>query len=894
MGEWHRHDPRGTQSSADSVKIREFFRKRATIFPQPRSRAIRISMFRFFHWQVLRYVAKHRALALLNVLSIACGVAVFLAIQLANRSASRAFAATVDLVAGKAQLEVSAPANDLRDNIFPDVRRTRGVSAATPLVRGIVTLPDYPGEYLDVLGIDVFTNIPFRTFQLTNFAARDFDLETWLRGPNVIAVTQAFAARHGLKRGDSLRVQVNGSERELRAAFVIGNAEARELDEHFAAIDIGWAQELFAMRGRLSAIQLQLDRTTNRAAVAEQLRANLPANVEIGAPSRRSEQIDKMLSSFRLNLTAMSLVSLFVGAFLIFNTISASVIRRRREIGILRALGTSRWQVGALFLGEAMTAAIVGTLLGLLLGTLLARALIGEVSETVSSLYVLISVRNVAAHASDYLAATALGLGCAFLAAFFPARAAALMPPVAALHPEIHSEKDEKPSRLWLFAGLIALLGAVIASVLALRTGPRSLSFVAAIFCLSGVSCFAPWLVSAVAAVTRASLDQRTTVSLAPQLAVMNFRRSLYRNSITIAALASAVAMAVGVSIMIFSFRKTVIAWVEQTLVADIFITPASNEIAGPTSFLPPEARVFFEQHPAVSAVDTFRYLELPFRDGHVALAALRAAGPRHFLFLGGDRAGQMMRFRNERCAIVSESFARRHHIKAGDLLPLASPDGTISLPVAAMFYDYTRDDGIVYVSDKTFRALFHDDRIHSLGVYLKPGADLESVSADFRRQFSARGEFAVYSNRALRRRIFEVFDQTFAITGVLRLIAIIVALAGIFLSFSTLILERASTLGIMRALGTSARQLRSSMIWESVLIGLAASALGILSGILLAIILTTVVNPAFFGWTVHLALPWPMLVLTPCWIIGAAVLAAIIPAFRAARLHLAEVLRME
>jgi putative ABC transport system permease protein len=855
---------------------------------------MRLFPMRFFHWQVLRYLARHRVLAFLNVLSIACGVAVFLAIQLANRSASRAFAATIDLVAGKAQLEITAPANDLPDDIFPVVQKTSGISAATPLVRGLVTLPDFPGEYLDVLGLDVFTNIPFRTFQLTNFNARDFDLESWLRDSDEIAVTEEFVRRHGLKRGDPLRVQINGGERILRIGFVIANTEARELDAHFAAIDIGWAQELFGMRGRLSSIQLQLTPNADRNEVIALLHRALPASAEVATPARHSEQIDKMLSSFRLNLSAMSLVSLFVGAFLIFNTISASVIRRRREIGILRALGTSRWQVGALFLGEAITAAVVGTLLGLILGTLLAHALIGQVSETVSSLYVLVSVRSVATNFADYLGAAALGLGCATLAAFFPARAAALMSPVAALHPEIASEKNEIVPRRWLVIGFTALVAATATGLAALHGGWAALSFVAALLCLCGVSCFAPWLVGALAALMRLTVHRASVLAISAQLATLDFRRSLHRNSVTIAALASAVAMAVGVSIMIFSFRQTVTAWVEQTLVADIFVTPASNEIAGPSSFLPPDALAFFAHHPAVSAVDTFRYAELPFHGGRMALAALRAEGPRNFLFIGGDRARQMARFRNERCAIVSESFARRNHVKAGDSLPLATPDGEVALPVVAIFYDYTRDDGIVYVSEKTFRALFHDDRFHSIGVYLRPGADLEKVAGEFRQRFSTRGEFAIYSNRALRARIFEVFDQTFAVTYVLRAIAIIVALSGIFLSFSTLILERSRTLGVMRALGTSGRQLRGAVIWESVLVGFAASILGLISGILLAIVLTAVVNPAFFGWTVHLAIPWRALALTPLWIVIAAMVAALLPASHAARLPLAEVLRAE
>src|SRR5205085_638127 len=131
-----------------------------------------------------------------------------------------------------------------------------------------------------------------------------------------------------------------------------------------------------------------------------------------------------------------------------------------------------------------------------------------------------------------------------------------------------------------------------------------------------------------------------------------------------------------------------------------------------------------------------------------------------------------------------------------------------------------------------------------------------------------SRGEFAIYSNRDLRRRIFEVFDQTFAVTYVLRAIAIMVALSGIFLSFSTIVLERSRTLGIMRALGTSARQLRGAMVRESVLVGFAASILGMISGMMLAVVLTAVINPAFFDWTVHFSIPWAVFALTPLWIV--------------------------
>ena len=352
--------------------------------------------------------------------------------------------------------------------------------------------------------------------------------------------------------------------------------------------------------------------------------------------------------------------------------------------------------------------------------------------------------------------------------------------------------------------------------------------------------------------------------------------------------------MTVGVGVMIFSFRQTVVAWIDQVLIADLFVTPASNEIAGPTSFLSSEVTSFFESHPAVKAVDTFREIELPFRGDRMALAAIRADGPRSFVFVEGHQAELMRRFRTERCVIVSESFARRWHIDRGEPLDIATPSGNVALPVLAIFYDYTRDQGLVFMTDKNFAQLFHDDRINSIGVYLNRDTNPENIAADFRKQFNQRGEFAIYPNRALRARVFEIFDQTFAVTSVLRAIAVAVAISGILLSFLTLVVERSRILGVMRAIGASTREIRRMIVWESILVGVAASFLGIVSGLALSLILTSVVNRAFFGWTIQLRIPWSMLVLTPLWILVSAVCAALIPAARAGQFNLAAALRLE
>jgi putative ABC transport system permease protein len=851
--------------------------------------------FRIFVWHVVRHLRRHPLLALLNILSVALGVAVYLATQIANHSANRAFAASIDLVAGKAELQISAPAGHLPDTVFPAIAAAKGISAATPLVRGLVTLPDFPGEYLEILGIDVFTNEPFRTFDLANFEASGLDIERWLGRSGSLAVSQEFLTLHKLKPGDKIRGRINVVDHELEIGFALRSEEM--LDPHFAAMDIGWAQELFGRRGELSAIQLRLTDPRGREQAIAELRKILPPDVRVAAPAQRTEEVDKMLGSFELNMTAMSLVSLLVGMFLIYNTVSASVIRRHREIGILRSLGVTRTEVRALFLGEAAALGSIGAALGLVGGVLLARVLVRTVAETISSLYVLVNVREAFLEPRTFAAAFAIGLASVLASAWFPAQAAASMEPVRALEGGTGLEKSLNLSSLWWIGGVLSIVLAGVLSFLALAVGPPWLGFGAAFCVLAGFFFLVPGLTSYFSAGAGAGLRAfrrlRLKANVEAELGAANLSRALLRNSITIAALAVAVAMTVGVSVMVFSFRKTVEAWINETLAADLFVAPAANEIV-PGTFMPTSAVQFLASHPAVEAIDTFREMNLPMGAEIVTVAVVRGIGQRHFQFVRGDASAILRRFREESCVLVSESFARRHHLRDGDPIKLTTPEGPREFPVAGIFYDYTRDRGIVYMSARTFAAFWHDDRVNSVAVYLKKNGSAEQLSAAFRAALSRDGEFVIYSNQSLRTRIFEIFDQTFAVTYVLLAIAVVVAVTGIFLSLTILITERSRELAVFRAVGGSAAQVRKLLLWETGMIGTLAAGIGLVSGLCLALVLTGVINRAFFGWTVRLAFPWASLVLTPVWILAAALLAGLVPAWRAGRLVLADNLRNE
>lgn len=857
-----------------------------------------MSYWRIFHWHVFRYLARHRLLALLNVFSVGLGVAVYLATQIANQSANRAFSATIDVVAGKADLEITAPGGNLSETLLQAVARNPAIAVVTPLVRGVVSLPDLPGEYLDVLGIDFFTNESFRTFDLENFGPGGFNIESWLRGPNVIAISAAFARQHNLAAGQMIRAQVNGVDRDIRIGFVMRTRGTLVSDPHFAAMDIGWAQELLAHRGTLSSIQLRLKNLRDREKITARLREILPADVVVATPARRGEQVGKMLGGFELNLTAMSLVSLLVGIFLIYNTVSASVVRRRAEIGILRSLGVTRNEVRALFLGEALLLGGVGSCVGLIGGVVLAHGLIGTVAGTISSLYVLVNVNAVTIQPWMFALAFVIGVGSVLIAAWLPAAAAANMDPVRALNAGTIIEGGVNLSPVWLWLALASIAIAAGLSFFALASGPAWLGFGAAFFVLFGFSLIVPsatTLFSSAAGRALRILRKRLGSGLLEvTLAAANLPRALMRNAVTIAALAAAIAMTVGVSVMVFSFRKTVETWVHQTLVADLFIAPASNEIAGPSSFIPPEALQFLAGNEAVAAVNTFREINLIIDGEEAAVAVIAGVGERRMAFVRGDSDAIMRRLSNEQVAIVSESFAHRRRVHDGDTLRIATPAGVQPFVIVGTFYDYTRDSGVVYISEKTFARLWHDDRVNSAAVYLKDRGAAEKLTANFRARFSRTGQFIIFSNASLRERVFEIFDQTFAVTYVLRTIAVIVAVLGIFLGLTILISERSREFAVMRAIGSSAPQIHKLLLWESGMIGLLAGAVGVASGICLSIVLTGVINRAFFGWTIRLAFPWWSVVLTPMWIIVAAVAAAYVPAWRAGRMQLAETLRSE
>jgi putative ABC transport system permease protein len=856
---------------------------------------------RLLAWLGWRHTRRAPGLFLLAVLGVALGVAVFVAIQVANRTVLRTFAATVDAVAGRANLEIAAGSGGLPDSLFLRVRRTPGIAAATPIVTGSGLLPEHPGEVVEILGIDSFSNAPFRSYEFGGGAGGaggaggdPGEFLRWLADSRGALLPAAFARKLGVAAGDSLVVLARSQPDTLVVRGLLRfTGEFERTAERLVLLDIATAQEVTGRPGRLDRIDLIVDDPEEEAArLARAVGSALPPDATVRRPGARSAQVETMFAAFRLNLTALSLISLFVGVFLVYNAAMTEVVRRRREIGILRALGAPRRLIGRLVLLETGVLGVIGIAAGLVLGVVLARFVLGSIARTVSALYVQVAVRELFVEPRVLVAAALAGAGVVVAAGIAPAREAArLEPQVVLAEGRYPAPRWFRPLRILALALLAGALAAAI-SISPLAGRHPWTGFVAALLILVAGALAAP----AAAAALIALAAPLVPASVGLRLAARELRAALRRAAVTIAALSSAIAMVVGVTIMIESFRRTVDLWIEQTIRADLYITPASHA-AGEAVALPPDVIAAIAGRPDLRAVDRLRSFDLTVggrnvRGGAVLLDVIAAEST--FLFRKGDARAVFDAAVRDGGVIVSEPLARHARLAEGDTLRLVTPSGPAALPIAGVFYDYSSDAGLVLFHLPHYARLYRDDQVNSLALYLADPAATESVRDAILETAGREHALLVRSNRDIRTAALREFDQTFAITMTLKLITLIVAMTGVFFTLTVSVAARRAEIGILRAIGATAAQVRRMVLGEALLIGLAALLVGAVTGIGLALLLVFVINRQFFGWTILWVLTPRVLIEALAVVAAASLLAAWLPARAAMRADPAASLRAE
>jgi putative ABC transport system permease protein len=418
----------------------------------------------------------------------------------------------------------------------------------------------------------------------------------------------------------------------------------------------------------------------------------------------------------------------------------------------------------------------------------------------------------------------------------------------------------------------------------------------AALCLVLGGACVMPLLTVGLGSVVR-PLAMRAGLVEA-QLAAGTLGAAPGRTAVAAGALMTALAMSVSVVVMVGSFRRTVENWIDASITADLYVSPGSRPAVGPSaSFADGEIIGRLTGVTGVAAVDPYRQVPAVYEGQAILLSSrdlsiVRERSGMHFV--RGDSRELLSRLARGEGVAVSEVLATRIRVQAGDTLTLATDEGQGLFPVLGVFYDYATDGGRVLMDRSLWHRYWRDQGVTALAVYLDEPANSDRVRSDIEARLASTHRLSILSNRALRTEVLDIFDQTFAITRALDLVAMAVAALGVAGAVFAIVMERRREIGVVRALGATRSQVTATVVWEALLIGVLGTLLGVAVGFAVGAVLINVVNVQSFGWTIVFSWRFPEIAVAASIALAAAVAAGWVPARHAANTPYVEALADE
>ena len=830
-----------------------------------------------------RFYLKHPLQLCLAVTGIALGVAVYVGVDLANDSARRAFELSENLVLGRTTHQLVGLDGNLPNAVYRDLRIEHGPVLGAPVVEGEVRLSGSPNRRLTLLGVDPVEESEFRGFTVF-VPGGGSNLARLIVEPGSVLVPEALASEFGLANGSSLGLIAGGAVAIVQVVGTVREVALAPDGSNLPIVtDIATAQELLAT-DEVTRIDLVLT-----AEEAERLTALAIPGARLLPAASRNAAFSEISRAFRINLTALSLLALLVGVFLIYATMSFAIVQRRETFGVLRALGVSRRQLLLSILLEAGVIGCAATTLGLLLGHGLANGLVDLMLRTIGDLYFTSTVTAAEPSALIYWQGLVIGVLTTLLAALAPALEAANTTPDAAMSRAALERIARRYSRsgAWLALPAVALGGLLFVAA------PRSLFLgFAGLFCIIVAGALliptgTTWLLRL------AEPAAERGFGIPGSLAVRGVSASLSRTGVAAAALSVGVATVIGVGVMIGSFRVSLAQWLDATLIADVYLS-VPDSTTRQTTFSETQLAAI-EAVPEVSGISLSRFTQLPTVHGELNVRAIRP-GPLGWglTLLDESPADSLQRLTAGEGVMLSEPYAYRRQLRVGDEISLPATEGDRAFLILGIFRDYITDGGAVLMPLDLYRRYWNDRGISGVGVYFHDAVDRAPARAAIRSLAAAVPGIRFRSNDTIRARSLEVFDRTFKITEVLRILAGVVAFLGLVSALLSIELERAREVAILRALGLTPRQIGTLALTQTGLLGLTAGLLAIPLGIVMAALLVFIINQRSFGWSMGLTVEPIPLLLGVALAATAALLAGVYPAARAGRNSVATALRDE
>ena len=798
---------------------------------------------------------------LLAVIAIALGVALGFSVYLINRVAADEVQLASRSLFGMADLSVQAPGLGFDEDLYPRLAAVPGVAVASPVVEAQARLPGRD-RTLKLVGIDAFRAV--RLQPALAAAGGTVAQGDGLLAEDAVWLSPAAAQALDLAVGDRFEVQVALDVVSLRVAGLLPAGEYRQ---PLGMLDIATAQWRLDRLGRLDRVDLRLEPGADPVAVQDALRALLPPGLRLTTPGEASDDAVRLSRAYRSNLTALALVALFTGAFLVYATQSLAVARRRREIALLHAMGmTVREQLTAALLSGGLVG-LAGAALGVALGIAIARAGLAAFGADLGAGYFRGIAPELTVQPAETLAFLALGVIAAIVATLGPAREAASVPAAAAL-----KAGDEAPLAARRH-GRVAL-GLLVAAVAALLLPPIegiALPGYTAIACLLlGAVFLAPTL-------SHLAFD-RLPAKGPPwlQIATAQLKGTARRSTVSIAAVLVSFSLMVAMAIMVYSFRNSLDAWMQRILPADLYVRAGSS---GLTSFLDEAAQGVIAGVDGVARADFVRFQDvslpgpgLPFtliarpieEAGAGGILPLRRTDPRP------APPGTVPVW-------ASEAALDLRGLDVGTVFDLPLGGELVRASVRGLWRDYERPGGSVVLPRDVFVRYTGDTRATTAALWLERGAEPGAVAARIRDALQREGSYEIAVPREIRRLSLRVFDRTFAVTYLLEAVAVLIGLFGISASTSSQVLARRGEFGMLRHLGVTRREIGRMLAFEGAALGAVGVVTGLAVGFVVSLILIYVVNRQSFHWTMDVHVPWALLAVLSGVLVAAAALTSVL-----------------
>jgi len=814
----------------------------------------------FTIWRVLllAQLRESPARLLVSVLAIALGVALGAAVYLVNDAALNEFGLATKRLVGEADVVVRGPREGFPEQLFSRLAADPAVSAASPVLELEVALPGRR-DTLKVLGVD-----PFRAATLQPALIGDIGGGVFaLFQADSIYLSSSAAQELRLERGDPLQVTVGSTPKALH---VLGVLSQDTYSQALGLMDIASAQWTFNQIGRLNRIDLRLkpgnDVDTFRRALGERL----PSGVVAIAPQIERDRAVTVTRAYRVNLNMLALVALWTGAFLVYSTQSLSVLRRRRSLALLRALGATRGQLQRALVGEGAALGLAGSILGVILGFAVAAVILRYLSGDFGNGQLHAAGPSMRAAPLPMLAFFVMGTVVAGIGAWLPARSAARQPPARSLR---GGDGDfAAVARTSAYSGLALLgLGAALSRLPAVG-GLPVFGYAAIAALLFGAVLLVPTLT--VRALSLAPRTHRTVLDTA----VAQLRENVGLSTLSLASIIVSFSLMVAMAIMVYSFRVSFDHWLGKLLPADMQLRePLGND----TAYWSAADQEKLAAAAGVSRIEFRRTRQLlldPAR-APVTLIARGSSARQAADELPLVRGGVLPPASTAEPAWISEALQDLYGYKLGQQIDLPLAGGLHRFTVAGVWRDYARSGGSIVISRSAYQAATGDGSANEGSVWLRDGANAALTEAALRAGFARGDSLEILTSTALRERSLQIFDRAFAITYALEAIAVIIGLTGVSFAASSTALARRAEFGMLRHIGMLRRQVIGMMASEGILTSAFGVAYGLALGTALSLILVYVINRQSFNWSIDLAIPaWQLVVLSLTLIAAAAVTA--------------------